>query len=88
MIWLVGMASSLLTGYAIFCVGCETTTLTIICRIVLLLAANVMLWFANDHYEKLKSRIKALEKQVENNAEHIHKLVKNQSGKTIEYTMD
>ena len=33
----------------------------------------------------LKSRIKVLEDRVENNAEHIHKLVKKQNGKTIEY---
>lgn len=40
---------------------------------------------ASDKYDKLKSRIKTLEDKVENNAEHIHKLVKRQSDKTIEY---
>ena len=43
---------------------------------------------ASDKYDKLKSRIKALEDKTENNAEHIHKLAKKQSNKTIEYYTD
>ena len=38
--------------------------------------------------DNLKSRIKTLEDRVENNAEHIYKLTKKQSDKTIEYCTD
>ena len=64
MIWLVGMASALLSAYAVCVVGLEDSVLTIICRIVLVIAANIMLWFASNHYETLKSRIKALEDKL------------------------
>lgn len=89
MIWLIGMASSLLTAYAIWVTGIEdNSTLTIVFRIILILAANILLWVANNHYEKLKSRIKTLEDKVEKSAEHIYQLAKKQSNKTIEYYVD
>lgn len=48
----------------------------------------VSLIIASDRYNKLASRIKTLEDKVENNAKHIYKLSKKQSGKTIEYYTD
>ena len=70
MIWLVGMASSLLSAYAICVVGLEDSVLAIICRIVLVITANIMLWIANNRYEKLTSRIKALEDKLNAKEEH------------------
>ena len=62
MIWLLGFATMLMTSYAMLVAApSENEVVWDICRIVLLIAANVLLMIASDCYDKLKSRIKALE---------------------------
>lgn len=89
MTWLIGMASAILAGYSILvCCPFENEITNIACRFVFMLVANTLLMIANDKYDKLKSRIKALEDKVENNEQHIYQLSKKQSNKTIEYYVD
>lgn len=65
MTWLLGMSATLLTSYVMFVlVPFENEVISIACRIVTLVAANVLLMIASDCYEKLKSRIKALEDKL------------------------
>lgn len=62
MTWLLGFSSILMASYAMLVAApSENEVVWDICRIVLLIAANVLLMIASDCYEKLKSRIKALE---------------------------
>ena len=62
MTWLLGFASILMASYAMLVAApSENEVVWDICRIVLLIATNVLLMIASDCYEKLKSRIKALE---------------------------
>ena len=71
MTWLIGMSSALLTSYAMLVSNpFENDVINVICRITLLLVANVLLTIASDHYEKLKSRIKALEDKLNDKEEH------------------
>lgn len=71
MTWLIGIASSILTGYSILvCCPFENEIANIVCRVVLLLVANTLLMIASDKYDKLKSRIKALEDKLNNKEEH------------------
>lgn len=63
-------------------------TANAIVGIGLLILYAITLGIAYNKEEKLKSRIQALEDKVENNADHIHKLAKKQSGKVIEYYTD
>lgn len=89
MTWLLGLASILMASYVMLVAAPSGNEVVWnICRIVILIAANVLLMIADDCYDKLKSRIKTLEDKVENNAENIHKLSKKQSNKIIEYSMD
>ena len=64
MIWLIEFGMTALCAYIGFVVGCEDSTLIIICRAVFLVAFNILLYCANKCYEKLKSRIKALEDKL------------------------
>lgn len=65
MTWLIGIASSVLAGYSILvCCPFENEVANIVCRVVFLLVANTLLMIASDKYDKLKSRIKALEDKL------------------------
>ena len=65
MTWLIGLASSIMAGYSILvCCPSENEVANIVCRVVLLLVANTLLMSASDKYDKLKSRIKALEDKL------------------------
>ena len=65
MIWLIGLASSVLAEYSIIvCCPFENEVTNIVCRVVLLLVANTLLMIASNKYDKLKSRIKALEDKL------------------------
>ena len=71
MTWLIGLASSILAGYSILvCCPSENEVANIVCRVVLLLVANTLLMIASDKYDKLKSRIKALEDKLNNEEEN------------------
>lgn len=65
MTWLIGIASALLSGYSIFvCCPFDSEIINIVCRVVFVLAANILLMFARKEEDKLKSRIKALEDKL------------------------
>lgn len=70
MTWLIGLASSIMAGYSILvCCPSENEVANIVCRVVLLLVANSLLMIASDKYDKLKSRIKALEDKLNDKEE-------------------
>lgn len=71
MTWLIGLASSILAGYSILvCCPSENEIVNIVCRVVFLLVANTLLMIASDKYDKLKSRIKALEDKLNDKEEN------------------
>ena len=66
----------------------ENNLISVVITMLASIGWLIAFYIAVDKYEALKSRIKTLEDKVENNAEHIHKLSKKQSNKTIEYHTD
>ena len=67
MTWLIGFYSTLMVAYAMFMLTpSENEAVSVACRVVLLIVANALLMIASDCYEKLKSRIKALEDKLNN----------------------
>ena len=89
MSYFIGLASVFMSLFVTLTLyPLENNTIMTICMIALPILFMVMLAFAGSVEEKLELRIKALEDKVENNAEHIHKLSKKQSDKTIEYSID
>lgn len=65
MTWLLGFYSTLMMAYAASILEpFENDIVNFVIRFVILLVANVLLMIASDHYDKLKSRIKALEDKL------------------------